>query len=70
MISIDTTRRSQGEWHALVEQFHDVSIMQLWEYGHVKEQLQGWEVVHHVFSENGTIIGIAQGVVRRLPILR
>lgn len=70
MVTVDTTKQTQEAWHALVARFHDVSLMQLWEYGRVKEELQGWKIVHHVFHDGGRVVGVAQGVVKRLPLLR
>lgn len=69
MLTMETRDFSQQEWHDLVEQFSDTSLLQLWEYAVAKQELQGWEVQRHVFRDGEQIVGAAQAMVKRLPVL-
>ncbi len=70
MIAMETRDFSQEEWHNVLGLFSDTSLIQLWEYGKAKQELQGWEVVHHIFRNGQTIVGVAQAMVKRIPVLR
>ena len=66
---IATRHFDKEEWQNVVSQFEDLSLIQQWAYGESKTHVGGWEVVRHIFSNEREILGAAQGVVKRLPLL-
>ena len=56
-------------WNRLVETFGDRNLLQTWEWGEAKHRTAPWSVERLEFVESGEIVGIAQVLVRRLPLL-
>lgn len=67
MLTMQTKNFMQSEWHNIVSQFEDLSIIQLWEYGEAKTRLQGWRAVHQVFYCDEVVEGAVQVMVKMLP---
>lgn len=61
---------TQEEWHNIVKNFGDLSLMQTWEFAEAKKKIGGWEVVRFVFREKENIIGAGQGIIRYVPLLK
>ncbi len=68
-VELETSACSQKEWTDLVDQFADVSLLQLWEYGQAKAATAGWDLTHHVFRHRGVVVGAAQALIKTLPVL-
>lgn len=70
MITMETRNFTQKEWNAMVSQFADLSMIQLWEYGEAKQCLQGWRAVRHIWQDGGNVVGAAQAMVKKTPFFR
>lgn len=67
MLSLSTRDFGQNEWDELVSEFHDLSLLQTWEYGLAKAQTGPWKVQRGVFLNEERIIGAFQALVRTIP---
>lgn len=59
---------TEEEWTPLLLQFNDSTIYQTWSYGKVR-----WgekNISHFILKKNGKVVGIAQVVIRKIPILK
>ena len=59
---------SERDWHAIVDRFDDLGLIQHYAYAEAKARTSSWEVERVVFEEDGVVVGAAQAVVRRLPL--
>jgi len=67
-LKIVTKYFSQKEWNDIVSQFDDLNLIQLWEYGEAKFNINRWGVVRHIFRNNTETVGAAQAVVKKIPL--
>jgi lipid II:glycine glycyltransferase (peptidoglycan interpeptide bridge formation enzyme) len=58
-----------SSWNSLVDEFRDTNLIQTWEWGEAKAKTGPWSVERLEFVEQGKIVGLAQVLVRRLPLL-
>jgi hypothetical protein len=56
-------------WNQLAAQFDDCNLLQTWEWGEVKVRTAPWSVERIEFIAQDRVIGLAQVLVRRLPLL-
>jgi peptidoglycan pentaglycine glycine transferase (the first glycine) len=61
---------TQDEWRREAARFDDVNMIQLWEYAEAKARTGRWTAERVVFEEDGAVVGMAQAVVRHLPVGR
>jgi len=69
-MTMETIESSQQQWHGIISGFTDTNLIQLWEYGSTKRELQGWQMVHHIFCVDGKLVGAAQAMVKYIPLVR
>lgn len=60
---------SASSWNKLVDEFADTNLIQIWEWGEAKASTGPWAVERLEFVDKGDIVGVAQVLVRRLPLL-
>src|SRR3990172_9475340 len=67
MLSLSIQDFGQKEWAEIVSQFHDLSLLQTWEYGLAKARTGSWKVQRGIFLENEHVVGAFQALVRTIP---
>ncbi len=67
MIHLVARPFSQEEWTDVVLGFHDLNLIQTWEYAEAKSQTGPWKVERAIFIENERVVGAVQAVVRPIP---
>ncbi|MBI4369989.1 MAG: GNAT family N-acetyltransferase [Elusimicrobia bacterium] len=60
----------QERWLNCCESFHDLSLIQTWEYAQAKAIAGNWQTERLMFEEGGEVVGLAQVMLRRPPLLR
>lgn len=69
MISIDSGAFGREDWTRSVSVFDDLSLLQTWEFGEAKAAEGGWRADRLLFRREGSLVGAAQVMVRRLPLV-
>jgi lipid II:glycine glycyltransferase (peptidoglycan interpeptide bridge formation enzyme) len=60
---------TQQEWNDQLNSSTSASIMQLWEFGEAKKELDGWELIRYTgANENGLQIAF-NALIKRIPLL-
>jgi len=59
---------SREEWDEVSQGSPQLNLLQSWAYGAAKEQSSAWRVERGYFQDNGSTLGIAQCLVRSLPL--
>ncbi len=70
MLSLSIHDFGQNEWAELVSKFHDLSLLQTWEYGLAKARTGPWKVQRGIFLKEEHVVGAFQALVRTIPGLR
>ncbi|HHT9113661.1 MAG TPA: lipid II:glycine glycyltransferase FemX [Candidatus Wunengus sp. YC65] len=64
------TIKNKKEWNDLLCRCENVDILQTWEYGEAKQNVEGWIPVRNLITDGDKPIGIAQTLVRKIPLFR
>ncbi len=67
MIRLVARAFPQNEWDNLVSGFHDLSLMQTWEYAEAKARTGPWKVERLIFVDGEYTVGAVQAMVRQIP---
>ena len=70
MVRMEIRQFGQEEWYQIISQFEDLSLAQMWEYAEAKAKLGPWKPIRHLFWKGNEIVGVAQGVMRTIPLLK
>jgi hypothetical protein len=68
-VLLRVSHQTAESWNQLLQGFSDQNLLQTWEWGEVKSRTASWEVERLEFVHAGRIVGTAQVLVRRLPLL-
>ncbi len=68
MVRMEIRQFGQEEWYQIISQFEDLSLAQMWEYAEAKAKLGPWKPIRHLFWKGNEIVGVAQGVMRTIPL--
>ena len=63
------TVENKKEWNELLFKCEKVSILQTWEYGEAKQHAEGWTPIRSLITDENKPIGIAQMLVKKIPLL-
>lgn len=68
MIKFVPGEYSQVEWGRLAGRATSQNLMQCWAYGEAKKNTGGWRVERGVFTDGDASVGLAQAMIRDLPV--
>lgn len=57
------------EWDKLIKQCNHVNLLQLWEYGQVKQIIKGWRPSRYIINDGCKQVGLVQVLNKSLPLL-
>jgi len=57
----------RNEWNGIIRSFPETQLLQLWEWGEVKEKF-GWKASHHIWKESDDLLGAALVLEREIRI--
>jgi lipid II:glycine glycyltransferase (peptidoglycan interpeptide bridge formation enzyme) len=69
MLRLWTKSFSQSEWTSIISGFQDQSLMQTWEYAEATAASGSWRAARSVLLHDDIPVGVAQALVRTVPIL-
>ncbi|OHB47481.1 MAG: hypothetical protein A2106_05265 [Planctomycetes bacterium GWF2_40_8] len=64
------TVENKSEWNDLLLRCKHVSILQTWEYGEAKQNVEGVIPIRNIITDGVKPIGIVQTLVRKIPLFR
>lgn len=68
-LRFETTGFDRAAWQAATASFFDRTLMQDWAFGEAKAGAGSWRAERGLFRANGDIVGAAQIMIRRLPLV-
>jgi len=60
---------SKFEWDELFNQCQGVNLLQTWEYGEAKKNIQGWSPERYVILINNLPVAVVQALTKKFPII-
>lgn len=63
------SNRERDLWDAALAGFGGISLLQTWAFGAAKEEEGGWRAERLDFRQGGTLVGMAQVMVKPLPVV-
>ena len=61
------TIENKKEWNDLLRRCENVDILQTWEYGEAKQNVEGWIPVRSLISDGDKPLGVVQTLVKKIP---
>jgi CelD/BcsL family acetyltransferase involved in cellulose biosynthesis len=69
MVQFEPVEYSRESWLEIAATMPGYNLMQDWSYGEAKADCGGWQVERGLFQEAGTVVGVAQVLLRTIPVI-